>query len=139
MTDNQAFYVTPPTIFMPTKGMRFSLISTDEDWVKETSDSLEKAFHSQLTFYHLEGAETAETICWQMLYSDYSDFILIDANNLTMAQSMISAANMHDATTWWHTPDETDSAMTTLLTALGAHTYDELEDFIEAIKGMNNV
>ena len=136
MQDNSAFYITPPTIFMPAKGMRFSLISADEDWIKETCETLEKMFPSQLTFYHLEGPETAETICWQLLYMEYSDFVMINSDNMTMAQGMIASANMDRTNVWWHVNEDTDTAMMTMLTALGAHTYEDLEEFFDTIKGV---
>ena len=123
---------------MPAKGIRISLLSSDEDWIRETSESLEKVFPSQVTFYHLEGAETAETICWQMLYLDYSDFIMVNSDNLTMAQGMIASANMDRSNLWWNIDDESDTAMMTLLTALGAHTYEDIEEFSEIIKGSIN-
>lgn len=135
MQDNSAFYITPPTIFMPAKGMRISLLSSDDEWIRETTEALEKVFPSQITFYHLEGTETAETICWQMLYLDYSDFIMVNADNLTMAQGMISSANMDRSNLWWNITDDSDTAMMTLLTALGAHTYEDIEEFAEIIKG----
>ena len=134
MQDNSAFYITPPTVFMPTKGMRFSLISADEDWIKETGEALEKVFPSQLTFYHMEGTETAETICWQMLYAEYSDFVLINANAITMAQSMIASSNMDRNNFWWNVKDDTDNGMMMLLTALNARMYEEIDDFIDVIK-----
>ena len=135
MDDNSAFYITPPTIFMPVKGMRFSLVSVNDEWIKETGDSLEKMFHSQLTLYHLEGPETAETICWQMLYLDYSDFVLIDANSITMAQSMFCAARLQERNVWWCVNENSETAMITLLTALHANVYENIEEFVDTIKG----
>jgi hypothetical protein len=134
MEDNSAFYITPPTIFMPKSGMRFSLLGTDEDWIHETSEALEKAFTTQLTIYHIEGNESTETIAWQLLYLGYSDVALVDSSALTLAQSMM-ALSCREATVWWHVTDTTDPAMRMLLTAADVHTYSDIEDFIETLKG----
>jgi hypothetical protein len=123
---------------MPSTGLRFSLISTDEDWIKETSDALEKSFHTKLTFYHIEGPETPEDICWQLLYLPYSDFILFDSNNLTVAQSMFGSASVDRSNVWWHVTEDTDDALQTLLTAIDARTYDEVDTFLDAVKDRNN-
>jgi hypothetical protein len=118
---------------MPKSGMRFSLLSTDEDWIHETCEALEKAFTAQLTLYHLEGAETPETIAWQMLYMEYSDVVLVDSNALTLAQSMMALVGKN-AAVWWHVTDTTDPAMRMLLTAADVLLYDDVDDFIENLK-----
>ena len=138
MSDTSALYVTPPTVYMPGTGLRFSLISTDEDWIKETSDALEKSFHTKLTFYHIESPETPEDITWQLLYIPYSDFVLLDTNSLTVAQSMIGSAHVEQSNVWWHVTDDTEETLQSLLTAIAARTYDDIDTFLESIKERNN-
>lgn len=139
MSDKSAIYVTPPTIFLPNTGIKFHLISTDEEWIRETCEALEKGFRTtKLTFYHTESEETAETICWQMLYVPFSDFVLIDSSSLTMAQSIIGARHMEAGNVWWCADDNTDIALLTMLNTLGAKLYDDVEWLIETIKRNTN-
>lgn len=133
MQDNSAFYITPPTIFMPKTGMRFSLLGTNEEWIHETCESLEKSFHTQLTIYHTEGVETVETIAWQMLYMNHSDFVLVDSHALTLAQAMMAMANS-SSNCWWNVTEETDPAMRMLLTAMDVNIYDDIDEFVSRWK-----
>lgn len=134
MEDNSAFYITPPTIFMPKSGMRVSLLSTDEDWIHDTCEALEKSFSTQLTIYHIENNESVETIAWQLLYLGYSDLALVDSNALTLAQSMMALA-CKEPIVWWNVTESTDPAMRMLLTAADVHTYSDIDDFVETLKG----
>lgn len=138
MADASSAYITPPTVYMPDTGLRFSLISTDEEWIKETGESLEKDFRSKLTFYHIEKPETSDDITWQLLYLPYSDFVLVDTANMTLAQGMFCTANLEKLNIWWNITDNTNNALQSLLLALDARFYDDIDVFIETVRAEVN-
>lgn len=56
MADSSVYVVSPPTLYLPTGGLSFGLISNDKQWQENIIGVMEKGLRNQLCFYANEEA-----------------------------------------------------------------------------------
>lgn len=133
---SSAYYITPPSSFMPTDGVKITLIGYDEEGSnKELMDLMEETFPALgMTFYHVERPEpSVDQFSWLFQQCLHSDFVVVDIENATAIEIGLATYFVKDKGTWWVVSDE-DALSNTFLHAIKANTVDSAESFVEMIK-----
>lgn len=134
MEDEQNYYITPPTIFMPEDGLKIAFIGTDNDWVETLTDDLETTFSSiPMTFYHLEN-KSEENWQWLYLMVENSDLIMVNMGNLTEIETMISMLNLGNKTWFYVDPEVVDKNVRILLNTINANVFCNSEQLHNMLK-----
>lgn len=133
---SSAYYITPPSSFMPTDGVKITIIGHDEEGnTQHLMDLLEETFPGLgLTFYHIEKPEpTVDQFSWLFQQCLHSDFVVIDIENSTAIEIGLATYFVKDKGTWWIAKEE-DTLANTFLHAIKANTVVDAEDFVGMIK-----
>jgi hypothetical protein len=127
MTEQQNYYITPPTLFLPEDGLRITLLGTDEDWAETLGDDLEDTFPNiPMTLYHLDES-TADN--WQWLYHqlEHSNLVMINVaccTNIELMMAMMDTGNKN----WFYVDPETvDKNVRMLLNTVNANVFNNSE------------
>ena len=127
MDENQNYYITPPTIFMPKDGMRIAFVGTDSEWVDSVTDDLEETFASlPMTFYHLDEA-TKDEWAWLYLMVDQADLVMVNVDKSTTVELMTVMIELGNKTWFYVDKDSVDIDVQILLNTVNANVYNEPE------------
>lgn len=127
MDENQNYYITPPTIFMPKDGMRIAFVGTDSEWVDSVTDDLEETFASlPMTFYHLDEA-TKDEWAWLYLMVDQADLVMVNVDKSTNVELMTVMIELGNKTWFYVDKDSVDIDVQILLNTVNANVYNEPE------------
>lgn len=134
MEEEQNYYITPPTIFMPEDGLRIAFIGTDNDWVESLTDDLETTFSSiPMTFYHLEN-NSEENWQWLYLMVENSDLVMVNMGMLNEIEIMISMLNLGNKTWFYVDPEVVDKNVRILLNTINANVFCNPEQLHNMLK-----
>jgi len=134
MDDNQNFYITPPTIFMPPSGLRVTLLGTDDDWVDELTEELEETLPSiPMTFYHLDEKSVNQ---WQWLYmmTGHSDLLMINVAKATKNELLTAFLHVGNKTWFFVDADEVDTDLIVLLNSINANVFSDTDELGEMMR-----
>lgn len=124
MDDEQNYYITPPTLFLPESGLRITVIGTNEEWAEKLADNLENTFSAiPMTFYHLDDA-TADQ--WQWLYymAESSDLIMVNVGECTPLEFNIGLLAHQGNRVWFYVDiEDVDKDIRILLNSINANVF----------------
>jgi len=127
MEEEQNYYITPPTMFLPTDGLRIALIGVDEDWTESLSDDLEDTFPSiPMTFYHLDKSTKDQ---WQWLYHmiNQSNLIMVNVAKCTSLELVLATMDIDNKSWFYVDVENTDKNIRVLLNTINANVYNTSE------------
>lgn len=139
MDKNQAaYYVTPPSLYLPPDGIRITLIGSNPEWIDTTTASLENTFPTvTVTFYHVE-EKTKDQWEWTMAMADHADLLIVDLGNASQQELLISFLHLGNKC-WFSVPDDFDNIpLLSLLNTLSANMfqgYEQLHNLLRAFLG----
>ena len=134
MDDNQNFYITPPTIFMPPSGLRVTLLGTDAEWVDELTEELEETLPSiPMTFYHLDEKSSDQ---WQWLYmmTGHSDLLMVNVAKATKNELLTAFLHVGNKTWFFVDVDEVDADLVVLLNSINANVFSDTDELGEMMR-----
>lgn len=134
MEENQNYYITPPTIFMPKDGLRIAFVGTDSAWVDTVTDDLESTFTSiPMTFYHLDETSKEEW-SWLYLMVDNADLVMINVSKSTTVELMTVMIELGNKTWFYVDPEEVDDNVQILLNTINANVFNSSEQLNNMLK-----
>lgn len=93
MSDSSVYVVSPPTLYMPTSGLAFCLISNDPAWQAQVIAVIESGVEEQLTFYANETAvQDPKAWIWYWHVIDNCDMILCDTASCSEHEKLVAIA-----------------------------------------------
>lgn len=131
-----AYYITPPSSFMPTEGVKITLLGHAEGGpTHDLFEMLEEHFPGlALTFYYIEKPEpSVDQFSWVFQQCLHSDFVIIDIENATALEIGLATNFSKDKGAWWIVPED-DTLSKTYLHAIKANVVESAEDFVEMLK-----
>jgi hypothetical protein len=134
MDDNQNFYITPPTIFMPPGGLRVALMGTDTDWVDELTEELEETLSSvPMTFYHLDEKSTDQ---WQWLYmmTGHADLLMVNVAKASTNELLTAFLHLGNKTWFFVEPEKVNNELLVLLNNINANVFSNTEELGEMMR-----
>lgn len=138
MDDSQNYYITPPTLFMPTDGIKITFLGVDDKWVEDLGESLEETFSAiPMTFYHLD--ETTQDN-WQWVYhmSEMSDLIMVNVAQSSPIELLLAFNSMGNKVWFYVDKEEVDNDIKMLLNTVNANVFnseDQLHAMLRAFIG----
>ena len=136
MEENQNYYITPPTIFMPKDGMRIAFVGTDSEWVDSVTDDLEETFASlPMTFYHLDET-TKDEWAWLYLMVDQADLVMVNVDKATTVELMTVMIELGNKTWFFVDKDSVDIDVQILLNTVNANVYNEPEQLNNMLRAL---
>jgi hypothetical protein len=131
-----AYLVTPPTVFMATSGLSFTLVTRNPKWIESTQELIEADFQgTNLVFYSTY--EDKDDSNWPWLYQQgmISDFILVDLASASDFDICVFLPFVRERKVFWIIDEDlVDNNMMALLNLHSASTSENIEDFLEIIK-----
>ena len=125
MDDNQNFYITPPTIFMPPSGLRVALLGTDTEWVDALTEELEETLPSiPMTFYHQ----------WLYMMAGHSDLLMINVAKATQNELLTAFLHIGNKTWFFVDVNEVDSDLIVLLNNINANVFSDADELGEMMR-----
>ena len=127
MSDSSVYVVSPPTLYMPSGGLAFCLISNDKVWQDTIIDILEKGIKNQLTFYANEtAAKDPKAWVWYWHVVDNCGMVFVDTASCTEHEvRMALAMSKVDQPVIFHVKQGNDE----LVALLNAVDIPHFEDF----------
>lgn len=121
--NQEAYYVTPPTLYLPPDGIRISLVGSDQEWVETITGGLENTFPTiTVTFYHVE-EHSKDQWEWVMSTADLADLLIVDLGSATQQELLISFLHQGNKC-WYSVPEEFDNiALLSLLNTINANMF----------------
>ena len=93
MTDSNVYIVSPPTLYLPSGGLSFCLISNDEKWQTSIIELFEKEMQNQLTFYTTETSKRdPKAWVWYWSVADNCSMIVVDTATCTEQEIRMALA-----------------------------------------------
>jgi hypothetical protein len=138
MDDSQNYYITPPTLFMPTEGLKISFLGVDDQWVEDLGESLEETFSTiPMTFYHLEEKNEDN---WQWIYhmSTISDLIMVNVAQSSPIELLMAFTELGNKVWFYVDKQEVDNDIKMLLNTINANVFnseDQLHAMLRAFIG----
>lgn len=132
--ENQNFYITPPTLFLPAEGLRIAILGVDDEWAEQLSDDLETTFPNMpMTFYHLDEPHRNE---WQWMFHmiDHCNLIMINVSKLTPLEMMLAALNISNKTWFYVDVEQVDNDIRILLNTINANVFNNAEQLHAMLK-----
>ena len=127
MEENQNYYITPPTVFMPKDGLRIAFVGTDTEWVDSITDDLEETFANlPMTFYHLDET-TRDDWSWLYLMVDHADLVMINTAKATTVELMTVMLHLGSKTWFYVNRDQVDLDVQILLNSTGGNVFNNSE------------
>jgi hypothetical protein len=134
MEENQNYYITPPTIFMPKDGLRIAFVGTDSTWVDTITDELESTFASiPMTFYHLDETSREEW-SWLYLMVDNADLVMVNVSKSTSVELMTVMMELGNKTWFYVDSEEVDNNVQILLNTVNANVFNNSEQLNNMLK-----
>jgi len=127
MTEQQNYYITPPTLFLPEDGLRITLLGTDDDWAETLGDDLEDTFPNiPMTFYHLDEITAGQ---WQWLYHqiEHSNLVMVNVAKCTNIELMMSIMDTGNKNWFYVDPETVDKNIRMLLNTVNANVFNNSE------------
>lgn len=127
MDDSQNYYITPPTLFLPTEGIRITFLGVDDKWVEDLGESLEETFSTiPMTFYHLE-EKSQDNWQWVFHMSEISDLVMVNVAQASPIE-LLTAFNLIGNKVWFYVDKlEVDDDIKMLLNTIGANVFNSEE------------
>lgn len=127
MDDSQNYYITPPTLFLPTEGIRITFLGVDDKWVEDLGESLEETFSTiPMTFYHLE-EKSQDNWQWVFHMTEISDLIMVNVAQASPIE-LLTAFNIIGNKVWFYVDkSEVDDDIKILLNTIGANVFNSEE------------
>lgn len=139
MENNQeAYYVTPPSLYLPPDGIRITLIGSNQEWIDTITTGLESTFPSiTVTFYHVE-EQSKDQWEWTLSMAELADLLIVDLGNATQQELLISF--LHQGNKCWYSVPEgfENIPLLSLLNTLGANMFqghEQLHNMLRAYLG----
>jgi len=127
--ENQNYYITPPTIFMPKDGLRIAFVGTDSEWVDSITDELETALASMpMTFYHLDET-TRDEWNWLYLMVDHADLVMVNTDKADTVELLTTFLHIGNKTWFYVDPEKVDINLQILLNTINANVFNTHEQF----------
>jgi hypothetical protein len=77
--DSNVYIVSPPTLYLPSGGLSFCLISNDEKWQTNVIELFEKEMQNQLTFFATEtSTRDPKNWIWYWHVAESCSMIIVD-------------------------------------------------------------
>lgn len=135
MSDEQHLFITPPTLFLPTTGLRISVLGIDDEWTDQLGDVLEAALPSiPMTFYHLDEPTAAEWQ-WEFHMMTHSNMIIVNVAKASDIEMMMAFSHINENKLWFYVdPDEVDDDIIALLNTLGANIFSTADELISIFR-----
>jgi hypothetical protein len=96
MQENSIFTITPPDMQLLDTGPSVTIISTNENFIKDVESLHEQLFKTvPVNLYHPNGHITESNLAWALSVMRFSDTIFVDLDTATDFEILIS--NMLDA------------------------------------------
>lgn len=93
MSDSNVYIVSPPTLYLPSGGLTFCLISNNEEWQNNIVELLEKGIQNQLTFYVNETAHRdPKAWVWYWHVASNSAMIIVDTASCSQHEMYMALA-----------------------------------------------
>lgn len=131
-----AYLVTPPTVFMASSGLAFTLVSRNSKWIESTQEQIEEEFKgTTLVFY--SNYEDTHDDNWPWMYQQgmISDFIVVDLAGASEFDISVFLPFVRERKVFWIIDEDLiDNNMMALLNLHSACTAESIEDFLEIIK-----
>lgn len=127
MDDSQNYYITPPTLFLPTEGLRITFLGVDDKWVEDLGESLEETFSTiPMTFYHLE-EKSQDNWQWVFHMSEISDLVMVNVAQASPIE-LLTAFNLIGNKVWFYVDKEdVDTDIKILLNTINANVFNSEE------------
>jgi hypothetical protein len=138
MDNQEAYYVTPPSLYLPPDGIRITLIGSNQDWIENITNGLESTFPSiTVTFYHVE-EETKDQWEWTLAMSEMADLLIVDLEHATQQELLIAFLHLGNKC-WFSVPEEfTNIPLLSLLNSQGGNMFqgsEQLNNLLRAFLG----
>ena len=138
MDDSQNYYITPPTLFMPTEGLKISFLGVDDQWVEDLGESLEETFSTiPMTFYHLDET-TQDNWQWSYHMAEMSDLIMVNVAQASPIELLLAFNSMGNKVWFYVDKLEVDNDIKMLLNTVNANVFnseDQLHAMLRAFIG----
>jgi len=121
--NKEAYYVTPPSLYLPPDGIRITLIGSDQDWIEQVTEGLESTFPTiTVTFYHVE-EESKDEWEWTLAMSEMADLLIVDLGSSTQQELLIAFLHIGNKC-WFSVPEEFENIpLLSLLNTLGGNMF----------------
>lgn len=138
MDDSQNYYITPPTLFMPTDGLKITFLGVDDKWVEDLGESLEETFSTiPMTFYHLDET-TQDNWQWSYHMAEMSDLIMVNVAQASPIELLLAFNSMGNKVWFYVDKLEVDNDIKMLLNTVNANVFnseDQLHAMLRAFIG----
>lgn len=133
--DEQHYFITPPTMFLPPDGMRITVIGIDDMWTEELGDKLEDTFPNiPITFYHLDSA-TASQWEWQHMMAEHSNLVMVNLEKCTQLDLITAMNHSGENKLWIYTnPLTVDKSVVALLNTINANIFFNTTQLIDMLR-----
>lgn len=131
MSDSNVYIVSPPTLYLPSGGLSFCLISNNESWQNSVIELLEKGIQNQLTFYATESSHRdPKAWVWYWHVANNCSMIVVDTASCSEQEiRMALAMCKHDLPVIFHVKPGNDEFVS-LLTAIQIPHFAEFEQLL---------
>lgn len=127
MEDFQNYYITPPTLFMPTDGLKITFLGVDDKWVEELGESLEETFSAiPMTFYHLDES-TQDNWQWTYHMAEMSDLIMVNVAQSSPIELLLAFHSIGNKVWFYVDKQEVDNDIKMLLNTVNANVFNSEE------------
>ena len=127
MDDSQNYYITPPTLFMPTDGLKITFLGVDDKWVEDLGESLEETFSTiPMTFYHLDET-TQDNWQWSYHMAEMSDLIMVNVAQASPIELLLAFNSMGNKVWFYVDKLEVDNDIKMLLNTVNANVFNSEE------------
>lgn len=132
--NQEAYYVTPPSLYLPPDGIRITLVGSDQEWIEAITTGLENTFPTiTVTFYHVE-EQTKDQWEWVLAMADLADLLIVDIGSATQQELLISFLHQGNKC-WYSVPEECDDIpLLSLLNTLNANMFQGAEQLNELLR-----
>lgn len=136
--NQEAYYVTPPSLYLPPDGIRITLIGSNQEWIEEVTDGLESTFPTiTVTFYHVE-EKTKDQWEWTLAMAEMADLLIVDLGSATQQELLISFLHLGNKC-WFSVPEDFENvALLSLLNTLNGNMFqgsEQLNNLLRAFLG----
>lgn len=93
MSDSSVYIVSPPTLYLPTGGLSFCLVSSNKQWQENIVALLEKGIKNQLCFFANEdGVKDPKIWVWYWHVATNCTMIFVDLASCSEQEIRMSLA-----------------------------------------------
>ena len=136
--NQEAYYVPPPSLYLPPDGIRVTLIGSDQQWIEEITGGLESTFPTiTVTFYHVE-EESKDQWEWELAMADHADLLIVDLGSATQQELLIAFLHQGNKC-WYNVPEDfANVPLLSLLNTLSANMFqghEQLHNLLRAFLG----